>query len=632
MTLELDGGPAPQTFVKKGLLPENLPPVIRSTGLWDAFSGLSGYQVTKDTVGSLSPYNSSKRGNQRRIFSIPHPLFVYDSAVFFEKHWQDIRPLLDQATGSLSIPNFPKFGPRATRITPHSQLPIARLRKLAKYKYCLVTDVSRCYPSIYTHSIPWAINGRASSKADTNARSATVFGNRLDFIIRQGQDRQTVGIPVGPDTSRVISEIVLSSVDREFLHRCKQTDVPYLRHVDDYWIGGNSAEECETYLQHLRAALSIHELDINELKTKIVSTKHILGEHWPSEFEQDILNTFAHRYVRQTGYDPISTLSKIVSQATENDDDGMIRHAIRKMDDHQCWDKNWHILEHFLAQSATHFPHSFDYVARVVAWRIRIGQGIDKPMWTEIALKVASQNSVLGRDSETIWALWLLKELGEKLPTDVTSRILRYSSPLVLAFVSHMYYKGLTRDKKLGNSLWSLIDGNLFTSQWWPLSLELNHLGIANPAPQAVLGAEEVMRLQHEGSASIVDWDARPAVFSPDRDDDDLMLEDEPDHAIEDYTSDYDDEEEEEPDHADFDDLLDPGLGLVRHSRRRLKRPPAPAPEKPAPQRRGDLADQAKGVGASFPWLVNASTTRPKVDGPPSAPSAPPPTPAKDEN
>lgn len=622
--MTLGAEPSPRVFVQKGLLPENLPPVVKSTGLWPAFAGLSGFQVTKDTVGSLSPYNASKRGGQRRLFSIPHPLFVYDSAVFFEKHWAEIHPLLEQADGSLSRPIFPKFGPRATRITPHSQLPAARLRKLAKFKFCLTTDVSRCYPSIYTHSIPWSINGRVAAKADNNSRSATVFGNRLDFITRQSQDRQTIGIPVGPDSSRVISEIVLSSVDREFLSRCGPIKPAYLRHVDDYWVGGNSVEDCESYLQHLRAALSAHELDINELKTKIISTKHILGEHWPSEFEQDILNTFGPRYLRQRGYDPISTLSKIIEKATDNDDDGMIRHAIRKMDDHQCWDSNWNILEHFLAQSATHFSHSFDYVARVVAWRLRKGQTVERQMWAEIALKTVSQNSVLGRDSETLWALWLIKELNEKLPKTITDHILKYSSPLVLAFLAHMYSKGLTKDRRLGGSLWSLVDGNIFTSQWWPLSLELHHLDIANPAPQAVLGAEEVMRLQHQARASLIDWNARPAVFTPERDDDDPTYEDdEPDHAIEDYTSDYDDEDEEEPDDNDFVDLLDSRPERRSRLRSRLSVTPM---LRPPPDWMGEPTSQASGTRPEFPW----QKTRVQPDGPPPAPAAPRAFPAVD--
>ena len=44
------------------------------------------------------------------------------------------------------------------------------------------------------------------------------------------------------------------------------------------------------------------------------------------------------------------------------------------------WNNNWDILEHFLAQCAVQFPHSFDFVARVIAWRIRLGQSVDVPM------------------------------------------------------------------------------------------------------------------------------------------------------------------------------------------------------------------------------------------------------------
>ena len=41
-----------------------------------------------------------------------------------------------------------------------------------------------------------------------------MFGNAIDFFfVRQGQDGQTIGIPVGPDTSRIISELILKLID-----------------------------------------------------------------------------------------------------------------------------------------------------------------------------------------------------------------------------------------------------------------------------------------------------------------------------------------------------------------------------------------------------------------------------------
>jgi hypothetical protein len=40
------------------------------------------------------------------------------------------------------------------------------------------------------------------------------YGNLLDLRVRNAQDGQTIGLPVGPDTSRLLAEIVGTAVDK----------------------------------------------------------------------------------------------------------------------------------------------------------------------------------------------------------------------------------------------------------------------------------------------------------------------------------------------------------------------------------------------------------------------------------
>ncbi len=548
-------------IMDRGLLPENLPSVITSKALWPHFEEFNAsYVVTTKRSGRVSPYNASKRGFQRRLFGLPHPIFVHDQAAFLQKHWNQILPGLEGAHGSLSRPAFPTHGPRSTKITPHSALPRARLEAFSRFKFCLVTDVSRCFPSIYTHSIPWAIHGKAASKEDIKANSATIFGNRLDFAIRQAQDRQTIGIPVGQDTSRVISEIILSAVDREFIRRSGPKGVTYRRHVDDYWVGGASVEECERHLQLLREALREYELDINELKTRIVNTSVVFGESWAFEIAEELGQAFP-RFGDPRG-DQVSTLGKILDRARATNDDGIIRHTIRKLDERHAWSTHWEILEHFLAQCAVQYPHSFDYVARVVAWRLRKGLSIDQALWSEVTRQVGGQAATLGRDSEVLWSLWTMKELNLKVNKAMSSLMIRSNSPLVSAFMAHMHAHGLTTDRQIRSELWSSVEGNHFTGPYWPLTLELMTLGLAKPATLDDGGGDEIVSKLHANGGTLIDWGAAPAVFerSERPEANDWFVDEGPEEAIEDYTSDYDDDEDED---EDGDDLVpDPGLEL----------------------------------------------------------------------
>jgi hypothetical protein len=556
-----DTQPNCEHFIRRGLLPENLPPIFTSKELWKHFASLgTSYAITAKCEGEHSIFNASRRGAQRRMFGIPHPAFIRDQALFIEKHWPELVTLFGSSQGSASNPTFSSVGRRHVRITSHAELPRMRLAAFSRYKYCLVADVSRFYPSIYTHSIPWAIHGKAQAKLDTSPQSAKVFGNRLDFILRQSQLRQTVGIAVGPDTSKVVSEILMAAVDTSFLRRSRRPKPTFVRHVDDYWVAGNTYEDCEKHLQNLRLALREFELDINENKTKIVSTKLVFGEDWPFEFEKEVSES-----LKPGSPDGLATLSKIVDRATVNNDEGIIRHAIRKIDEGRFWSRDWHMLQHFLAQCAVQFSHSFDYVARVIAWRHRTSKDIDLALWQDVSNLTIDQNALLGRDSEVVWGLWLLKEIGGKLPKSLSDLILENCGALTLSLLSHFSARKYTPDKDLQSKLRGAVSGNPYSGSYWPLTLEMVHLGVDDPSWRKEISIP-ALRLLHDNKASIVNWDALPTVFFDDHGNDEVVAE--PDFAIEDYGDDYgngeelneDEVGEREENHAtptDLDTLID---------------------------------------------------------------------------
>jgi hypothetical protein len=552
--------PSPELLVAKGLFPENLPPIYTTKDVWAAlFPQENTYFITNKAIGDPCIYNASKRGGQRRLFGIPHPLFIKDQGIFFEKHWPQLQALFGAAPGSVSSPIIDDAGPRHVRVTPHQELPKLRLKRLSRFKYCLIADVSRFYPSVYTHSFPWAINGKDAAKADQKSNSAAVFGNRLDFIVRQAQSKQTIGIPVGPDASKISAEILMSAIDRRFIEISGKMSPVYIRHVDDYWVGGNTQDECEKHLQNLRLALKDYQLDINEMKTRIISTKYVFAENWPSELEQEVRNSLRWG----GGLDPISIFGKVIDRATRDNDDGVIKRVIHVIDEDRLWSSKWDILEHFLAQCAVQFPHSFDYVARVIAWRIRTKREVDTALWIEIAKVMASEGGKLGRDSEAVWAIWLLKELKQRISKSLSDILLANSSSLVLSFLAHFPKHKLSNAKNIHGEMRDIVEGDPFAGSFWPLTLELTHLAQDDPKWNGA-STPDTLRSLHDAKISIIDWDALPKVFTkgPANGGDDGT--DGPDYAIEDFGSDYgeegkgedNDEDDDGPEGPDLSDAL----------------------------------------------------------------------------
>jgi len=114
-----------------------------------------------------------------------------------------------------------------------------------------------------------------------------------------------------------------------------------------------------------------------------------------------------------------------------------------------------------------------------------------------------------------------------------------------------MFANGLTSDKTIGQSLWGRVEGNPFSGPYWPLSLELVHLDVANGNASVVTGAEAAIRALHDKKLSLFHWAAGPAVFSKSS---------KSTRAIEAYTSDYDDIDDSE--YVPDDIWADDGIGF----------------------------------------------------------------------
>jgi hypothetical protein len=164
---------------------------------------------------------------------------------------------------SRPVPNKP--GERAV-IPRFRQSEASKLRpKLWRWqKFVLRTDVSQFYSSLYTHSIPWALHTKSYAKANINKTP----GDRIDEALRHMSNGQTIGIPIGPDTSLVAAETVPTAVDRTLADQVGP--VRGYRHADDYEAAFRSRAQAEDALVRLEGILGDFELTLNPFKTKIL--------------------------------------------------------------------------------------------------------------------------------------------------------------------------------------------------------------------------------------------------------------------------------------------------------------------------------------------------------------------------
>jgi len=158
----------------------------------------------------------------------------------------------------------------------------------SRREYFVSVDIRAFYHSIYTHSIPWAIHGKEFAKSN---RDPKFLGNLLDRLCRNAQDGQTLGLPVGPDTSRVLAEVVASGVDAKLKSTANVTARDASRYIDDYTLSTADGRSEQALIAAIRRAAAFFELELNHDKTAVVSTstylnigwKHVALEHRPKQ-------------------------------------------------------------------------------------------------------------------------------------------------------------------------------------------------------------------------------------------------------------------------------------------------------------------------------------------------------------
>ncbi|WP_210352035.1 RNA-directed DNA polymerase [Xanthobacter dioxanivorans] len=457
-------------LLAKGYLPENLPPIFSSVKLGDFLSTRSDYQTHKKIATRPATHNSSKRGMTRRQFSVAHPVMAHDSAKIIDDRSSELNQFFLKSNFSLSRPIYDEKSDRAVNISTHSELEKVISEKLSVYRFIAKTDISRFYHSIYTHSIPWALHGRLAAKEDRSFDSNLIWGNKIDQIIRQGQDGQTIGIPVGPDASRYFAEIVATAIDADFEERFVGKNIGIVRHVDDVWIGANSHGDAEQALWKYRESIRHFELDINESKTKIYDADFSFADYWPLEIS-NLISLAVDGPPRRSEDRLRSALEFAFSLAVKNNDDGILKYTIRQIDNSGIKTSYWNVFEPFLKRVTAHFGHAVDYVMRVIIWRQYVKGDVDINVWSGLIKELITKHGRLGNDSEVCWLIFASLRLNIDLKEIETSVIANNCASLSILSTLVAAELGMMR-KSIFDDVIPVCGSDGGYGPYWPVIME----------------------------------------------------------------------------------------------------------------------------------------------------------------
>jgi len=144
-----------------------------------------------------------------------------------------------------------------------------------KYNMMYKFDISKCFDSIYTHSVVWALYDKNHIK-DNIPSSLRTFPGQFDILMQNANFGETNGILIGPEFSRIFSELILQSIDKEIEKELRikdrllfKTDYEVYRYVDDYFIFYNVENTKDRILDCFKVHLKTFKMAISESKSKL---------------------------------------------------------------------------------------------------------------------------------------------------------------------------------------------------------------------------------------------------------------------------------------------------------------------------------------------------------------------------
>jgi len=145
-----------------------------------------------------------------------------------------------------------------------------------KYNKMFKFDIAKCFDSIYTHSIVWALYNKELTK-DNIGCSASTFSGEFDTFMQNANYGETNGIIIGPEFSRIFAELILQQIDKSIELELRNEEVflkrdyEIYRYVDDFFVFYNDDVTKDRILSLYKLKLRDYKMSVSDAKTHYYS-------------------------------------------------------------------------------------------------------------------------------------------------------------------------------------------------------------------------------------------------------------------------------------------------------------------------------------------------------------------------
>jgi hypothetical protein len=436
-------------LIRSNYFPRELPPAI-TTRTYAEFCK-TNYSFLKTAQSGLiskttnyETFTAPRTGVGRRNLALVHPLSQAGLSLLITQHRTKIRKIISESGTSLYRTEENMAASKAFLGLDFQKWRNAKASTYSEYQFVLQADISRFFYTVYTHSIPWSIIGKDKVKAwlatKKKKKLDAHWSNGFDVALQSCQSRETFGIPVGPDTSRLIAELLLAGIEKDKDLQSFLTTQPAFRLVDDLIVGFEDESNARKCLGALRRALWKFNLQLNDEKTAVLPSRAIFREKW--EFEHNAIVVSDVDVAKQEG-DIYRLIDLTLRYCAEQKSDCPAIWTCTRLGRLKTVGPNFAIILDALFRLSLEFPRCTSHVAGFVINHQLLCVGPSKQRtlrWIKAMLKLHLPH---GHDFEVSWCFVVCGVLKFVIGKDDLPSTKSMPNAIVFAMLGLLHEKGL---------------------------------------------------------------------------------------------------------------------------------------------------------------------------------------------
>lgn len=451
-------------------------------------------QVKKSRQNTTIPVEISTYKNDisRRILSVPNPEAFLRLVKYISNKWNEIKGV-SKSENSLSPITYLRS---YTRDNILEEINSENIREAHKVKsdfqdgikcciqislgcqYRLKVDIANCYNSIYTHSVTWSICGKQEAKTYLRTKLPSTLkedyelGDCLDAFMRFQKNNETNGIVVGPFTSRIFSEIILSSIDK----RLRKSGFIFKRYVDDYKFYFRSETDAEASVKQIEKILNEYNLNLNLSKTEI------------RRFPYEMLSNIGETYINALKKDGVFGVLNAAAILYTSGEKGAYKYALKFIKKSKLTSENFSLVFPILVNIMLLDPKYGKYV---IGFMKKNHANIDIKEIESISNKELRQSISQGLQQESLIFLHLIHEIRLSICADNIIEIFKSHNDFAIIIALDIWKHHSTLVKRTRSEaikinqaikdLVSELNGETYSESRWLLLYEIVQHNLLSP-------------------------------------------------------------------------------------------------------------------------------------------------------